>query len=72
MKESWNETHVDDNCKVRCPMVNPVAIDEFGEVQIANEHMHARISKIRVDENYVDVRFDEDNLIGDEWLHMLQ
>lgn len=53
---------MDDDCKVRSELVNPVTADEFDKVEIVNEHMHAWISHNKVDENYVDVNFDEDNL----------
>lgn len=46
--------HVDDDCKVRCVLMNPIVGDEFGQVEIVNERMHASISHHRVDENYVD------------------
>ena len=63
---------MDDEYKVRHALVHPVTTDEFVEVEIDNEHMHARRSHNKVDENYVDVKFDEEPLIGDEWLHMMQ
>ena len=54
----YDEAHVDDDCKVRCELANPIVADGFGEVEIVNEieneHMHARISHHSVDENYVD------------------
>lgn len=34
--------------------------------------MHAQMSHNKVDENFVDVKFDEEPLSGDEWLHMMQ
>ena len=53
-----DETHVDDDYKVICKLVNPATTDGFGEVEIVNkienEHMHARISHHSVDENYID------------------
>jgi len=49
-----DETYVDDDCKVRCELVQPTTIDGFGEVEIVNEHMHARISHHSVDEHYAD------------------
>jgi len=45
---------VDDDYKVRCELVNPFVVDEFGEVRIVNQHLHAQISHHRVDEHYVD------------------
>lgn len=68
----YDETHVDDDYKVRCAFLHPIAIDDFVEVKISNEHMHDHISHNRVDENYVDVKYDEELLTGDEWLHMMQ
>lgn len=65
----YDETHVHNDCKVSCELVNPVVDNGFG---IVNEHMHARISHNRVNENYVDFKFDEEPLIGDDWLHMVQ
>ena len=57
-----DETHVDDDCKVRGELVNPTTTDGFGEVEIVNEidnkHMHARISHHSVDEHYVDYMCD--------------
>ena len=50
----YDETYVDDDCKVRCALVNPITVDEFGEVEIVNEHMHVEISHHKVDGNYVD------------------
>lgn len=67
-----DETHGDDDCKSSCELVNPIATNQFGEVEIVNDHMHAPISYRRMDENYVDVKFDEEQLTGDEWLHMIQ
>lgn len=34
----YDETRVDDNCKVRCERVNPATTYDLG---IFNEHMHA-------------------------------
>lgn len=45
--------------------MHPTATDEFCEVEIVNEHMHAQISHNRVNEN-VDVKFDEEPLNRDE------
>lgn len=67
-----DETHVDDDYKVGCEIVNPATTDEYGEIEIINQHMHAQISHNRVDENYVMLTLNEDNLTGDEWLHMMQ
>ena len=39
-----DETYVDDDCKLRCELENSTTINEFGEVEIVNEHMHAYIS----------------------------
>ena len=64
--------HVDDEGKVRCELVHPVTADDFGKIVFSNKHMHAWISHNRVEENYVDVKFDEEPLTGDEWLHMMQ
>lgn len=50
-----DKTHVDDYYKERCELVNPTATNEFGEVEIVNEHIHARITHHRMSENYVDV-----------------
>lgn len=50
----YDGTHVDDDCKVICELVNPVTTDGFGEVEIVNEHMHGQISHRSVDEHYVD------------------
>ena len=53
------ETHVNYDCKVICELVNPIAPNGFGEVEIVNEidneHTHARISHHSVDEHYVDI-----------------
>ena len=38
VESHYDETHVDDDCKVRCELVNLIAADEFG---IVNEYMHA-------------------------------
>ena len=50
---------MNDECKVRCELVNLAATHGFGEVEIVNEidneHMHARISHLSVDEHYFDV-----------------
>lgn len=46
-------THVDYFCKMRRELVNLAEVNEFGEVEIFNVHMHAQISQHRVDENYV-------------------
>ena len=41
-------------CRVECAsLMNPTTNDEFGEVEIVNEHMHAQIYHHKVDENYV-------------------
>jgi len=32
-----DKTHMDDDCKVRCALVNSTAVDEFGEVENVNE-----------------------------------
>jgi len=48
-----DDTHVDDDYKEICELVNLVVVDEFGEVGIVNEHFHAQISHHRVDEHYV-------------------
>ena len=49
---------MDDDCKVKCALVDPAGAGEFGKAEIGNEidneHMHAWISHNRVDENYVD------------------
>ena len=49
---------MDDDCKVRYGLENPIIADGFGEVEIVNEidneHMHARISHHSVDEHYVE------------------
>ena len=50
-----DETHVDDDCKVKCAFVNPSRASEFGKAEIGNEHMHARISYHSVDAHYFDV-----------------
>jgi len=54
-----DETHVDDDYKVICELVNPIAVDVLGEVEIFNEinneHIHAWISHHSVDENHVDM-----------------
>jgi len=57
---------------VNCEFLNSVIANDFGEFEIVNEHMHAWVSHHRVDENYVDINFDEEQLTGDEWLHMMQ
>ena len=42
-------------CRAECAsLINPTTNDEFGEVEIVNEHMHAQIYNHKVDENYVD------------------
>ena len=71
-KRDKHTTHVDDDDKVRCEWVNLATTNEFSEVEFVNENMHSRITHHRGNENYVDVKFDEELLIGDEWLHMMQ
>jgi len=63
---------VDDDGKVKCEWVNLATTNEFSELQFVNENMHAWITQHRVNKNYVDLKFDEEPLIGDEWLHMMQ
>ena len=41
MVSQCDQTHVDDDYRVTCELVNLVATNEFGEVEIVNEHMHA-------------------------------
>ena len=42
-------------CRAKCAsLMNPKTNDEFGEVEIINEHKHAQINDHRVDENYFD------------------
>ena len=53
-----DETHVEDDCKLICELVDPTATHGFGKLEIVNEidneHMHARISHHSVDEHYID------------------
>lgn len=48
----YEKTCVDDDCKVKCALVNLATANEFDDAEIVNEHTHAQISHHRVDEHY--------------------
>lgn len=40
VKSHCDDTHVDDDYKLRCELVNLATTNEFGEVEIINENIH--------------------------------
>lgn len=65
-----DKSHVDDDYKVKCELVSWVVTNEFGEVEIVNEHMHASISHHTVEENYVNENYGLIFEIGIDRGHM--